>query len=115
MVGEVKWKTAVIVDDSIDTGGSIVAAVEEIKKMGAEKIIVAATHPILSGDAVSRLNKCAADEVLLTDTLPVKVRKNNKKIKIISIAPLMAKVIRRIHENESLGELFTWEDKQVVL
>jgi len=111
VIGDVKNKTAVIIDDIIDTGGSIVSAAEEIKKHGAKKIIICATHAVLSKDAKERLKKCCADKIILTDTIPVTGLKRNPKFEIISLAPLMAKVIKRIHTGQSLGELFTWEDK----
>ena len=111
VIGDVKNKTAVIIDDIIDTGGSIVSAAEEIKKHGAKKVIICATHAVLSKDAKNKLKKCCADKIILTDTIPVTGLKRNPKFEIISLAPLMAKVIKRIHTGQSLGELFTWEDK----
>jgi len=115
VVGEVKGKTAVIVDDIIDTGGSIVSAAEEVKKHGAKKVIICATHGVLSKDAKDRLKKCCADKIILTDTIPITGLKKDPKFEIISLAPLMAKVIQRIHTGQSLGKLFTWEDKQTNL
>lgn len=115
IVGNVKNKVAIIIDDIIDTGGSIVSAVDELKKHGAKQIIVCATHGVLSRDAKSKLKKCQADKIILTDTIPISGISRHPKFKIISLAPLMAKVIKRIHAGQSLGELFTWEDKQTNL
>ncbi len=111
VVGDVKGKTAVIIDDIIDTGGSIVSAAHEIKKHGAKKIIICATHAVLSKNAKDKLKKCHVDKIILTDTLPITGLKRHPKFEIISLAPLVAKVIQRIHTSQSLGELFTWEDK----
>lgn len=116
VVGNVKDKTAVIIDDIIDTGGSIVSAAQEIKKRGAKKIIICATHAVLSKDAKNKLCASCVDKIILTDTIPLSSGlKKDPKFEIISLAPLMAKVIKRIHTGRSLGELFTWEDKQTNL
>lgn len=111
-VGDIKGKTAIVVDDMIDTGGSIAAGAEVIKSLGAKRIIVCATHGILSRDASQRLEKCAASQILLLDTLPIPKEKRFKKMKIISVAPLLAKAIKRIHKELSLGSLFTWEKRR---
>jgi len=115
VIGDVKNKTAVIIDDIIDTGGSIVSATEEIKKRGAKKVIICATHAVLSKNAKDRLKKCRADKIILTDTIPTTGLKRDPKFEIMSLAPLMAKVIKRIHTGQSLGELFVWEDKPASL
>lgn len=115
LVGDVEGKTAVIIDDIIDTGGSIVSAAEVVKEHGAKKIIICATHAVLSKDAKDKLKKCCADKIILTDTIPVADLEKNPKFEIISLTPLVAKIINRIHTNQSLGELFTWEDKQTIL
>ena len=115
VVGEVKGKTAVILDDIIDTGGSMAAAAEVLKKYGAKKVIVCGTHALMSGKARENLENCAAEKVLVLDTVAVPEEKRFKKLEILSVAPLMAKVIRRIHKEMSLGELFTWEDRRRTL
>ena len=115
LIGDVKGKTAIIIDDIIDTSGSMISAAKVAKKHGAKKIIICATHAVLSKDAKDRLKKCCADKIILTDTIPVADFKEHPKFEIISLAPLVAKVINRIHTNQSLGELFTWEDKQTIL
>lgn len=112
LVGSVKGKTAVIIDDIIDTGGSIVNAAQIIKDNGASKIIICATHAVLSGNAKDKLKTCCANKILLTDTIPITGLNRHPKFEIISLASLVAKVIKRIHNSQSLGELFTWEDKQ---
>lgn len=114
LVGDVKGKTAVIIDDIIDTGGSIVNAAQIIKDNGASKVIICTTHAVLSANAKDKLKTCCADKILLTDTIPITGLSKNPKFKIISTTPLVAKVIKRIHNSQSLGELFTWEDKQTI-
>ncbi|RJR25271.1 ribose-phosphate pyrophosphokinase [Candidatus Microgenomates bacterium] len=115
IIGDVKDKTAVIVDDMIDTAGTVANVAHEIKKKGAKEIIICASHGILSGEAVKKLEKSPASKVLLLDTIDIPKEKIIPKMEIISIAPLLAKVIKRIHTGKSLGELFKWEEKEVAL
>lgn len=115
VVGEVEGVRCVMIDDIIDTGGSICAAAEVLKKMGAREVIVCATHGLLSGDAREKFDNCGIDKLLLTNSVPIPPEKISKKMKIISIGPLLAKIIRRIGSDKSLGDLFTWEDKQQAL
>lgn len=115
VVGEVEGKRAIIVDDMIDTGGSICAAAEVLKKFGAKEVVVCATHGLLSGNVKEKFDSSCVDRLILTDTLPIAPEKISEKMEIISVAPLLAKVIKRIHLERSLGELFTWEDKKTAL
>jgi len=115
LVGEVKGKVAVVIDDIIDTGGSICKAAEAVKANGAKEVIICGTHALFSGEAIKNLDECAVSKVLLTDTVQISGDKKLKKMEIISVAPLLAKIIKRIHLDRSLGELFTWEDKRRVL
>lgn len=115
IVGEVKGKVAVIIDDMIDTAGSITKAAEAVKNNGAKEVIICGTHALLSGEAIKNLSECCASKIILTDTLPIPEDKRLKKIVVISVAPLLAKIIKRIHLDRSLGELFNWEDKKRVL
>jgi len=115
LIGDVKGKTAVIIDDIIDTAGSIVKAAEAVKANGAKDVIICGTHAVLSEDAVKKLGDCCASKIILTDTVPIAEDKRIKKMEVISVAPLLAKIIKRIHLDRSLGELFTWEDKKRVL
>ena len=114
LVGDVKGKTAVIVDDIIDGGGSICGAIEALKEFGAKKIIVGATHALLNGKAVEKIKNSSVDEIVLLDTVPISKEKQFSKMKIVSLAPLLAKIIKRIHSERSLGELFKWEDKKKI-
>jgi len=115
VVGDVKGKTALLLDDIVDSGGSICGAAAAVKKYGAKKVIIAATHALLNGEAVKRLEESMADEVIFLDTVPIPKEKKIKKMKIISLAPLFAKIIHRIHMERSLGELFKWEEQSKLL
>ncbi|MFA5025712.1 MAG: ribose-phosphate pyrophosphokinase [Candidatus Shapirobacteria bacterium] len=115
LVGEVKDKVAVIIDDMIDTGGSICKAAEAVKANGAKEVIICGTHALLSGEALKNLSESCATKIILTDTVEIPGEKIISKMEIISVAPLLAKIIKRIHLDRSLGELFTWEDKRRVL
>ncbi len=115
LVGDVEGKVAILIDDIIDTAGSITKAAEAVKVNGAKEVIICGTHAVLSGEAIKNLDECPATKILLTDTVPIEESKKIKKMEIISVAPLLAKIIKRIHLDRSLGELFTWEDKKRIL
>jgi len=111
VIGDVKGKTCLLIDDMIDTGGTIASAADALIKNGAKEVYIAATHGVLSGEAVEKLEKCSAKEIVLTDTHPIPKEKRIKKMTILSTGELMAQVIERIHSHKSLGELFSWEEK----
>jgi ribose-phosphate pyrophosphokinase len=115
LIGEVKGKTAVIVDDMIDSGGTITNVANFIKEKGAKEVIICTTHALLNNNASEKLAKCPAKKVLYLDTVKVDKEKKIKKMEELSLAPLLAKVIKRIHEGKSLGALFKWEEKEVAL
>ena len=104
VIGEVKDKDVIIVDDLIDTGGTIAMASNVIMDKGAKSVRAIITHPVLSGNAEENLENSSLNELVVTDSIPLKFR--NKKIKVLSIAGLFAKAIRKIHENESTSSLF---------
>ncbi|WP_115727781.1 ribose-phosphate diphosphokinase [Actinomyces culturomici] len=106
VVGDVAGKQCVLVDDMIDTAGTITEAVKVLNAAGAEKVIIAATHGILSDPATRRLSECGADEVVITDTLPVPPEKRFPTLTILSIAPLLARAIREVFEDGSVTSLF---------
>jgi len=106
LIGDVKGKRAIIVDDIIDTAGTVCAASELLLSKGAIRVDVVATHGLLSGPAVERLRKSPIEEVVITNTIPAE-HKNLEKLRIVSIAPLIGEAIRRIHEGESVSMLFT--------
>ena len=104
VIGEVKDKDVIIVDDLIDTGGTIAMASNVIMDKGAKSWIAIITVPVLSGNAEENLENSSLIELVVTDSIPLNIR--NKKIKVLSIAGLFAKAIRKIHENESTSSLF---------
>ena len=107
ILGEVKGKNVVIVDDMVATAGSLIEAAASLKKAGAKDIYAAITHPILSGPAIERIKKSDLKELMVTNTIPLTKGKNIKKIKVLSIGPLLAEAIKRIHKEESVSSLFS--------
>ena len=110
IVGDVKGKEVIIFDDMIDTGGTLLNAVEMLKRHGARKVYIGATHPIFSGDALSRMEASEVDEIIVLDTIPMRSSYNHEKIKILSIAPLLAKTIKKVYYCKSVSELFKGEN-----
>lgn len=106
LVGEVKGRTCVLVDDMIDTGGTIVQAAEALFENGAASVIVASTHGLLSGPAVERLRDSGISEVVVTDTLPIPDEKRWDGLTVLSIAPLIARAIHEVFEDGSVTSLF---------
>jgi len=106
IMGNVKGKHAVIVDDMVATAGSLVEAVEAIKKAGALEVYATITHPVLCGPAIDRLKKSKLKEMIVTDTIPLQAQKTMKNMKVLSVAPLLGEAIERIHEEESISVLF---------
>lgn len=107
VLGNVKGKHAILVDDIIATGGSMIEAVEVLKNQGVKDVYAAVSHGILSGTAISRIKNCKAlKELVITDTIPLSDSKKISKIKVVSVAPLLAEAIRRIHDEESISCLF---------
>ena len=107
LIGDVKGKAAIILDDMIDTAGTLTQAAKALKEHGASSIYACATHGVLSGPAIDRINDSDIEGVLITDTIPLgeKVERTDK-IKVMSVAELLAEAIRRIHEDESVSSLF---------
>ena len=106
VVGEVEGRTCVLVDDLIDTGGTIAEAVKVVKEAGASDVIVAATHGVLSDPAARRLSECGAREVVITDTLPITADKRFPLLTVLPIAPLLARAIRAVFDDGSVTSLF---------
>ena len=106
VVGEVRDRICVLVDDMIDTGSTITKAADAIMAEGAAGVVVVATHAILSGPAVDRLKNCAAAEVIVTNTLPIPADREFDKLTVLSIAPLISKAIREVFEDGSVTSLF---------
>ncbi|KAA1422793.1 ribose-phosphate diphosphokinase [Mumia zhuanghuii] len=106
VVGEIAGRTCVLVDDLIDTGGTIVQACEALMQAGAADVVIAATHAVFSGPAIERLEGCSASEVIITNTLPLPDEKRFAKLTELSIAPLLARAIREVFEDGSVTSLF---------
>jgi len=107
VVGNVRGKAPIIIDDMISTGGTIAEAVEALLEAGARpEIIVAATHPVLVGPALQRLSHPAIGEVVVCDTIPVPPEKQLDKMQVLSVADLLAETVRRLNRNESISALF---------
>ena len=107
ILGEVDGKNAIIVDDLVATGSSLFEAVETLKKAGAKNIYAAISHGVLSGPAIERLEKCVnLKELVITDSIPLPEEKKYPRIRVLSIAGLLAEAIKRIHNEESVSSLF---------
>ena len=106
IVGEVSGKIAILVDDMIDTAGSITKGAEALAKEGAKRIIAAATHAVFSYPARERLINSPIEEIVVTNTIPIKNEDKFEKLTILSVAPLFAEAIKNIHFNESVSKIF---------
>ncbi|REE02431.1 ribose-phosphate diphosphokinase [Citricoccus nitrophenolicus] len=106
VVGQVEGRTCVLIDDMIDTGGTIAGAVRVLKEAGAKDVIIAATHAVFSDPAAQRLAESGAREVVVTNTLPIPEEKRFDSLTVLSIAPLLARAIREVFEDGSVTSLF---------
>ncbi|MGH7817557.1 MAG: ribose-phosphate pyrophosphokinase [Candidatus Binatia bacterium] len=107
IIGEVQDRVAILVDDMIDTAGTLTMAAEALKKEGAKKIIGCCTHPVLSGPAIKRIEESPLEELIVTNTIPLSPEAQGcRKIKTLSVAHLLGEAIRRTHEEESISSLF---------
>jgi ribose-phosphate pyrophosphokinase len=105
-VGQVAGRTCLLVDDMIDTGGTIVQAAEALRENGAAEVLVAATHAVLSGPAVDRLKNSPLTEVIVTNTLPITEERMVPQLTVLSIAPMIARAIREVFDDGSVTSLF---------
>lgn len=107
IVGDVKGSVAILLDDMIDTGGTIAQAAEALKREGAERIYACCTHAVLSGNAAERLGNSPIHEVVITNTIPLSEASGKvDKIKVLDVSPILGEAIRRIHEDASVSSLF---------
>jgi ribose-phosphate pyrophosphokinase len=106
VVGDVEGRTCILVDDLIDTGGTIVQAAEAIMETGAQDVVIVATHAVFSDPAIDRLKNCSAREVIVTNTLPLEDEKRFDKLTVLSIAPLLAQATAAVFEDGSVTSLF---------
>ena len=107
VIGEVKGKDCVLVDDMVDSAGTLCNASKALKERGARKVYAYIVHPVLSGDAIKKINKSKLDQLVVTDTIPLSdAAKACKKIRVISLAPTLAEAIRRVNNEESISAMF---------
>lgn len=106
VIGEVEGKDVIMIDDIVDTAGTLVGAANALKELGANKIFASCTHALLSGPAVERIKNSAIDKFIITDTIPLPEEKKLDKIEVVSMAPILSRVIRRVHDGESVSVLF---------
>ncbi|MDO9289246.1 MAG: ribose-phosphate pyrophosphokinase [Thermodesulfovibrionales bacterium] len=107
VIGDVKGRETIILDDLIDTAGTTTQAASALKEKGAKKVLAACTHAVLSGPAIDRINNSVIEELIVTNTIPLDSKKEKcKKLKVLSIAPLLGEAIKRIHEESSISSLF---------
>jgi ribose-phosphate pyrophosphokinase len=110
VIGDVEGRTAVLIDDMIDTAGTIVGAAALLKERGAERVIACATHPLFSGPAIERLNSSVIERVVVTNTIPLPSDLQMDKLVVLSIAPILAAALRAVFEDESVSEIFRGEN-----
>ena len=113
IIGEVRGKTAVIIDDEIDTAGSLLEAVGALEAAGAREIFSCATHGVFSGGALERIAASPITEIVITDTVPLPAGIDDPRLTVLSVAPLFGEAIKRIHRGESVGALFSSEVQMV--
>lgn len=113
IVGDIKDKRCIIIDDMIDTAGTITLAAKALKEKGAKEVYICCTHALLSGDAVKKLEEAPIEKVIVTDSINIPVEKRMDKMEVISVSQLIAEAIRRIHENRAVSPLFS--EKFIVL
>ena len=106
MIGDVEGKNVILIDDIISTAGTITNAARLVKSRGALDVYIAATHPILCGQAWDKLQKAPVKSVVVTDSIPLKGNADRSAIHVLSLAGLLAEAMHRIHDNESVSSLF---------
>ena len=111
LIGDVKGKDVVVIDDMIDTAGTLIQAVEAVKREGARRVLGCAVHGVLSGPAVDRLKNAPVREVVVTNTVPIPEEKRIDKLTVLSIAPILADALRAVFEDTSVSEIFHGENQ----
>ncbi len=106
LIGDVRGHDVVVVDDMIDTAGTLLQAVTAVSREGARRVLACGVHPVLSGPAIERLKSSPLEEVVITNSIPVPDTKREARLTVLSVAPLLAEAIRRIHDEESVSNLF---------
>ena len=111
VIGDVDGKTCLLTDDMCDTGGTLANAVFALRERGAKAVYAAVTHALLSGEAARKLQECPLEEMVVTNTIDIPEERRFPKLKILSVAPLLANAIEYIHSNESVSSLFELRDE----
>ena len=106
IIGDIKDKNVILIDDIVDTAGTMVQGANALKELGAKDVYACCTHPVLSGPAIKRIQDSVIKELVVTDTIPLSKGKMISKIKVMSVAPIFAEAIRRIYKNISVSKLF---------
>ena len=106
IIGDINGKRCILIDDMIDTAGTIANAANALKELGAKNVYACCTHGVLSGPAIERIKNSEVKEVVMTNTIPLPKEKQIDKIVVVSISELFAEAIKRIHSETSIGELF---------
>ena len=106
IIGDVEGKKCILIDDMIDTAGTIANAANALKDLGATNVYACCTHGVLSGPAFDRINSSAIEELVMLNTIPLPERDDLNKFKLLSVAPLFAEAIKRIYDDEPISKLF---------
>lgn len=106
VVGDIEGKTVILIDDIVDTAGSLTKAAKVLKNLGAKKVYACASHGVLSGPAIERLQESCIEKLVITDTIPLTEEKQIDKIEVVTVAPLLAKVIKNVADGTSVSQLF---------
>src|SRR6266581_4778701 len=106
LIGDVKGRDAIVIDDIIDTAGTLLQAVTAVEREGARRILACGVHAVLSGPAVDRIGTSPLEEIVVTNSVPVSREKRAARVTVLSVAPLLGEAIRRIHDEESVSTLF---------
>ena len=107
VIGELQGKTVIMIDDIIDTAGTITQGAQALQERGAKDIYACCTHPVLSGPAIERIENSVIKELIVTNTIPITPEKNISRLKVLSVAPLLGEAMVRIHEDLSVSKLFS--------
>jgi ribose-phosphate pyrophosphokinase len=110
VIGDVDGKSVILIDDMIDTAGTICGAAQLLKERGAARVIACATHPLFSGPAAERLEKSVIEKVVVTNTIPIPPERRSDKLVVLSIAPILASALRAVFQDESVSEIFAGEN-----
>ncbi len=106
IIGEVEGKTAILLDDMVDTAGTLAQSADALRRKGAKHIYACATHAVLSGPAIERLEKSEIEELVVTNTIPLGPKAACRKLHVLTVAPLLGEAIKRIHFQDSVSSLF---------